>query len=125
MPRIRTLKPEIWLSPQVMRLSHGARLLFIGLITLADDEGRGTADVRRLKAALFGADDGMDVTKVEHWLQELATQGLSVVYDADKHGSVYQLLSWKAHQKIDKPKPSRYPAEPKLRSADTSSMDPF
>ncbi|MEN9419175.1 MAG: hypothetical protein RI988_2795, partial [Pseudomonadota bacterium] len=36
MARIRTVKPEVWMSPQVMNLSAHARLLFIGLITQAD-----------------------------------------------------------------------------------------
>lgn len=39
-PRIRTLKPELWQNEKVGDLSHGARLLFVGLITMADDEGR-------------------------------------------------------------------------------------
>jgi hypothetical protein len=55
MARIRTLKPTVWLSPQIMNLSHGARLLFIGLITQADDEGRGIADIRRSRPSIFPA----------------------------------------------------------------------
>ena len=109
MPRIRTIKPEIWLSPQVMNLSHGARLLFIGLVTQADDEGRGSADPRRLKAAVFGGDD-CTVENVRRWLDEIAEQRLAATYDGGDHGDLYELPTWRDHQAIDRPKRSRYPA---------------
>lgn len=109
MPRIRTLKPEIWMSPQVMNLSVHARLLFLGLITQADDEGRGSADARRLKASIFGGDDCTS-TDVRRWLDEVRQQRLVVVYESENDGILYQLPSWKAHQSIDRPRPSVYPA---------------
>lgn len=121
MARIRTLKPEIWMSPQVMNLPKDSRLLFIGLITQADDEGRGTADARRVKAAIFGGDDDTS-SNVRRMLDEIAAQGLIVIYHDEKHGDLYALRSWKHHQKIDKPKPSGYPAPPiPLPVVDTSS----
>lgn len=41
MARIRSLKPVIWESEKVGRMSALSRLNFIGLISLADDHGRG------------------------------------------------------------------------------------
>jgi hypothetical protein len=108
MPRIRTLKPELWLSPQVMNLSHGARLLFLGLITQADDEGRGCADPRRLKAAIFPGDD-VTSANVGEWLLEVEAQRLARAYDGAEHGRLYELPTWRSHQSIERPKPSRYP----------------
>lgn len=108
MARIRSIKPEMWLSAQVMNLSHGARLLFIGLITQADDDGRGSSDARKLKAAIFGGDD-VTLAQVAEWLSELATQRLAVIYEADGYGSLYWLPSWAEHQYVQKPTPSRYP----------------
>lgn len=124
MARIRTLKPELWLSPQVMNLSHGARLLFIGLITQADDEGRGSADARRLKAAIFPGDDIL-AANVSEWLIEVSAQRLVIVYDGGEHGQIYQLPSWSDHQSIDRPKPSRYPSSTNSRRTvdDTSPKD--
>ena len=109
MARIRTIKPEIWLSPQVMNLAHGARLLFIGLITQADDDGRGSAEARRLKAAIFGGDD-VAVATVAEWLGEIASQGLAILYEGGPHGPLYELISWRSHQAIDRPRKSNYPA---------------
>lgn len=109
MPRIRTIKPEMWMSPQVMNLSANARLLFIGLITQADDEGRGSADPRRLKAAIFGGDDCM-AADVTAWLAEIVGQKLATTYDGGEHGELYELPTWRDHQSIDRPKRSRYPS---------------
>jgi hypothetical protein len=107
MARIRSLKPELWLSPQVMNLSHSSRLMFIGLITQADDDGRGLADVRRLKAAIFPGDD-ITTQQVSAWLAECKDQALVALYDAAPHGALFQLTGWH-HQKIKKPTPSQYP----------------
>jgi hypothetical protein len=108
MARIRSLKPDIWLSPQVMNLPVEARLLFIGLITQADDKGRGTADPRRLKAAVFPGDD-VSVSQVADWLDKIATQRLAVLYENDMHGRLFALPTWGRHQSISKPKESPYP----------------
>jgi hypothetical protein len=109
MARIRTIKPELWLSPQVMNLEHGPRLLFIGLITQADDYGRGVADARRLKAAVFPGDDVTCAT-VQEWLESVATQELAVLYDGGKHGALYALPTWNDHQYVQhRTRESRYP----------------
>lgn len=119
MARIRTVKPEVWMSPQVMNLSAHARLLFIGLITQADDEGRGSADPRRLKAAIFGGDD-CSSTDVRRWLDEVSAQRLVVLYQTENDGLLFQLPSWKAHQSIDRPKPSHYPPPPAPKPLSTN-----
>lgn len=111
MARIRTIKPEIWLSAQVMNLSHSARLLFVGLITQADDDGRGSADARRLKAAIFGGDD-CTAADVGDWLRQVEAQGLAILYSDDDHGALYQLTGWQNHQSIDRPRKSNYPPPP-------------
>lgn len=124
MPRIRTIKPELWLSPQVMNLSHGARLLFLGLITQADDAGRGCADVRRLKAAILPGDD-CTAAEVAGFLLEVVKQRLAIVYEDPDHGQLYELPTWSDHQSIDRPKPSRYPSSQtnRRRVDDASTKD--
>ncbi len=108
MPRIRTIKPEIWLSAQVMNLSHSARLLFIGLITQADDDGYGSSDPRKLKASVFGGDD-LTIDVVKQLLAEIEAQRLVLLYEADGYGALYWLPSWKEHQYVQKAVPTRYP----------------
>lgn len=109
MPRIRSIKPEIWLSPQVMNLSRDARVLFVGLITQADDDGRGSADPRRIKATIFPGDDDATVAQIDAWLAEVVVQELATLYDAGTQGRLYALASWAEHQKISHPARSKYP----------------
>ena len=109
MPRIRTIKPEIWLSPQVMNLKRDARLLFLGMITQADDEGRGVADPRKMKAAIFPGDDDILAADILKMRDEIESQGLAQFYEANGHGRVYALTSWRSHQYVERPKASLYP----------------
>jgi hypothetical protein len=95
------------MSPQVMNLSHSARLMFIGLITQADDEGRGSADVRYLKSAIFPGDHHTSTTKL---LRSVADQCLVDLYAGSDGEPLYAIRNWKRHQKIDKPKKSSFPS---------------
>jgi hypothetical protein len=93
--RIRTIKPEFFYSEQVATLPHAARLLFIGLWTLADREGRMEWSGRKVKAQLFPYDDGLEI----HPLAEaLGDAGLVQFYQVD--GAFYLLLpTFAKHQR--------------------------
>ena len=53
MSRERLIHESIWQSRQFVRCSLCARLLFIGIVTTADDQGRRTADSESLKLDIF------------------------------------------------------------------------
>lgn len=91
-----------------MDLTHAARLLFIGLITHADDDGRGSADPRKLKSCIFPGDE-VTLDQVREWLREIEAQRLAVVYAAREHGPLFCLPTWHEHQNINRPTASRYP----------------
>jgi hypothetical protein len=55
--RIRTIKPEFFVHEDLATLSFAARLLFIGLWTVADRDGRLEDRPPRLKVQLFPYDD--------------------------------------------------------------------
>lgn len=113
MPRIRSVKPELWQSPQVMNLSLGARCLFIGLITQADDFGRGSSDLRKLKASIFPGDD-CGLSGIQDWLDECSRQRLVILYAHADFGDLYALPTWDDHQYVPKRADrSRYPAPPR------------
>jgi hypothetical protein len=105
--RIRTIKPEFPQSESVGRLSRDARLLFIQLWTLVDDEGRTRAASRMLASLLYPYDD--DAAKlIDGWMAELERNGRIRIYDA--LGARYlEVANWREHQKIDKPSKSRLP----------------
>ena len=56
MARIRSIKPEFWSSGQVLECSPIARLLFLGMLNFADDEGRLPFSAKSIKAQIFPAD---------------------------------------------------------------------
>ena len=110
MGRIRTIKPEFPESETIGKLSREARLLFILLWTLVDDEGRSRAASRFLASSLYPYDED-SVKHIDGWLAELSAQQMVDRYVVD--GSTYlQVRNWLKHQKIDHPTVSKLPAPP-------------
>ena len=115
MARKRQIDPGIWASSQFMSLGPWERLLFIGLISNADDEGRMVAEPTHLRAKIFPGDD-VRPGRVKQWRDKLAAVGLIIVYSADTgvHGAdtlVYLALpNWHKYQFVNKRYPSVIPA---------------
>jgi hypothetical protein len=108
MARIRSIKPEFPQSESMGRVSRDARLCFVQMWTIADDEGRLRGNSRMLASLLFPYDD--DAPGLIHtWLEELEREGCICRYMADGQ-SYIQIANWLSHQKIDKPSASKIPA---------------
>jgi len=110
MARIRTIKPEFPQSESMGRVSRDARLCFIQLWTLADDEGRLRGNSLMLASLLFPYDDDAP-SLIDGWLAELEEQASIRRYQIDGTNYV-QVIEWTKHQKIDKPSPSKIPPIP-------------
>ena len=80
MARTRTLKPSFFRSQSLAKCSKDARLMFAGLLVVADDEGRGDATARLLATELFPWDNPAD-EEVDGWLNELAATDHIVLYE--------------------------------------------
>lgn len=107
MARIRTIKPEFPQSESMGRVSRDARLTFIQLWTLADDEGRLRGNSRMLASLLFPYDDDAK-DLIDCWLFELEREDCITRYKIG--GDTYvQIANWLNHQKIDKPSKSKIP----------------
>lgn len=116
MARIRTIKPSFFTSEDVAELSFRARLTWIGLWTHCDDEGRAKDNVKLIKAAVWPLDD-VSFEDVEADLAELAERGRIVRYEVD--GRRYlEVVNWRAHQKINRPSPSKFPPPPTTHGDD-------
>lgn len=108
MPRIRTVKPEIWSDEALGACPRDARLLFIGLITQADDAGRFRAAPALLRASIFPYDESLNKDRVQDWLEALGAAGLVLLYTVK--GEQYgEFPSWTSHQRIDRPSESKIP----------------
>lgn len=106
--RIRTLKPETWEEPDVGALSRDARLLMVGLITMADDDGRWLHLPSKIIGHAYPHDNDVTPTKLAKWCDELVCKGIVALYE--EGGTTYGTFpSWHSHQRINRYTPSRLP----------------
>lgn len=108
MARKRMIDPGIWQSEDFSKLSMLERLLFIGMFSNADDEGRGRAKPIYLKSIIFPYED-MRIADIDKALDNIA-HNMSVVFYTSGESEYYSLLSWNKWQKIDRPRDSDLPA---------------
>lgn len=108
-PRIRTIKPEIHKDEELGACSDSAFRLFVGLMTLADDEGRQKANPALLAAEIWPYREDMNAAAVTVLLGELEAAGLVQSYTVEGKQYCY-LPGWEDHQRIDHPTASKCPA---------------
>lgn len=123
MARIRSIKPEFPHSESMGRVSRDARLCFVLLWTIADDEGRLRGNPRMLASLLFPYDS--DAPKhIERWLNELQKENCIVRYRVNANEYV-EIVNWREHQRIDKPTKSKIdPFDPQNHTHEPSRILP-
>lgn len=122
MARIRTIKPEFWESEKVARLPALDALTFMGLISLADDEGIGRAEVRGVFGRCHAMRPGVSFRVLRGVFKRLERVGLVTFYDGPNACSYYWIHGFSEHQKIDRPSPSKFPKPPNF--VERSTNDP-
>lgn len=95
MARIRTVKPDLFKHEGVADLPAMARLLFIGLFTLADVEGKLEDRPKRIKAEVFPYDN----LNIEDLLLRLQSAGFIIRYEVGEM-KVIQIPTFSKHQKF-------------------------
>lgn len=110
MARRRMIAPEIWADGKFGRLDPFAQIVFVGLISNADDDGRGQGSASFLFSRLFPY-ASRNTKKMERALETIAAKGLIHRYE---HGDeqYYCLPNWRKHQKISHRIESSYPKCP-------------
>ncbi|WP_375191833.1 hypothetical protein [Marinobacter sp.] len=93
MARSRNIKPGFFRNEHLVELPFETRLLFIGLWTLADKEGRLEFRPKKIKLELFPADD-IDVSRE---ISRLFTAGLVTVYQVEG-SQLIEVVNFKKHQ---------------------------
>lgn len=110
MARKRMISPEIWESQSFGELDLLGKVLYIGMISQADDEGRGILSAQLLKSKILPYDvvRNADVVKA---LEDIGNKTSTVYYEVNGK-SYYYLENWSKWQYIQKPVPSKFPSPP-------------
>lgn len=99
MARIRTIKPEFWGDEKLSPCSPMTRLVFLGLISMADDAGRVVDNVKVIDAFIFPETSETCRGSVD----ELSAMGRIRRGKTASGQSIIEITNWSAHQKIEKP----------------------
>lgn len=102
MARIRTIKPQFFTSEDVTALAPLARLLFVGLFTECDRDGRVEDRPKTLKMRLLPGDD----VDVDALLWSLVDGGLIRRYEAES----VRVIQVKGFDKHQRPHPKEPPS---------------
>ena len=108
MARKRMIDPLFWDNQELGKCSFMERLLFLGLISNADDEGLGHGTPMRIKSIIFQYDDGLRASDVEKGLKKLQALGFIELYEVNGN-QYYWVRNFLKHQTINKSSPSKNP----------------
>ena len=111
MARRRMISPEIWGDGRVLKLTDLGKLLWVGLITQADDEGIFESDADVIKAAVHMHASPLIVQRS---LDHIVQLTLAIPYE-DGIQPLAFLPSFYKHQWIDRPTPTKH-ARPAWRT---------
>ena len=107
MARRRMIDPNFWGSEDVSRLSIGARMLLVGMISHADDEGRGRGNPAYLRSMVFPYDD-IPTADIRDMLVQIG-KWISVRLYTVNDQQYYEFANWTKWQRVDKPQQSIIP----------------
>lgn len=113
MARIRTIKPEAFISESLAKVSIAAERTFFGLLTQADDHGRFRDQAAVIAGALWSLRPEHGALEVEDDLNQLDTAELICRYEGDDGKRYLHIVTFSVHQKVNRPSGSRHPACPR------------
>ncbi len=113
MPRKRMIDPSFWKDPEIANLTDPERLLFIGMFSNADDEGRIIATPESLKADVFPYDHKKTASVVRKLRDSICEKLKNVCLYQNCYVDYIAFLRWSEYQKPKHPKPSKLPDPPR------------
>ena len=114
----RIIKEDAFTSDRIAALSDFEFRLWVGLITQADDAGRGDARPAIIKGRVFALRERTTISDIDKALHALAAHGCVFLYEVD--GKPYfEFPSWAKHQRIRDVK-SKFPPCGDLRQSAAS-----
>ena len=105
----RMIDSSIWTNKKYARLSYQARLLLVGIITTADDQGRIDADPFVLNGKLFVFDKEVSEEDIQTWLESLHNNNTIILYKDSEGEQFAQLVNWWDYQSLQYAQPSSFP----------------
>ncbi len=105
----RIIKESAFTSDRIAELSDFEFRLWVGLITQADDAGRGDARPAIIKGRVFALRERTTSSDIDKALHALAAHGCVDLYEVDGK-PYYEFPSWANHQRIRDAK-SKYPSK--------------
>jgi hypothetical protein len=111
MARKRMIDPSFWTDEQLGTCPIEARLLFMGLISQADDEGRLSGHPALIKSQIYPYDFEMEASTVDEWIEMLQDKRLIIKYTINNQKYIV-IRNFKKHQTINKPVKSKLPEPP-------------
>lgn len=122
MARIRTIKPSHVNDKQLATVSLQAHLFWILSWCFSDDDGVLENDPLLLKSTLFPRRTDIRVEQVQQWIDQLVKARFMIPFTYDGDGYLLH-RTFKIHQKIDRPQPSKIPSEIIQRLLDEHSTN--
>jgi hypothetical protein len=110
--------PEIWKDDAVASMTRDERLLFVGMITIADDDGRLVASPAHLLGAIYPHDADVTPKLVRAWRDAVRAKNANVLlYESGGHEYI-AFAKWTNVNKPTHATPSKIPGPPRaLRTA--------
>ena len=122
--RSRAIRPEFFSDQKMNKFSYFDRFLYLSLIVMADDKGRGYGDIFTVKAFAFRSDRSVSLDDVKAGLKRLEVGKRIVLYKSDNEESYYCILKFIEHQWATNPSESKNPKPTllKLKRLDLSDV---
>jgi hypothetical protein len=122
MARIRTIKPGHVNDKKLSEISLQAHLFWVLSWCFSDDEGVMENDPLLLRSQLFPRRTDIKVDDVQKWINQLIDARFVIPFEYE--GDSFLLhRTFKNHQKIDRPQPSKIPFETIRRILDECSTN--
>lgn len=104
--RKRTIKPEFWTHPVLSRQDDTTRLVALGIINMADDEGYFLASPDIVRSAIWPFEGDGANHKATNSMSTLVDSEFVIIRTHPTHGLIGFIPKFSTHQEITKPKQS-------------------
>lgn len=121
MARRRFIHPVLWQDEAVTKMTRDERLLFVGMVTIADDEGRIVGSPAHLLGAIYPYDEDVTPKKIREWRDGVCSKNPNVVCYVSGGHEYLAFLRWAEWQKPSHPIRSKLPKPPRKNPEESAA----